>query len=143
MLGLLNFLGVSLCLLELLVPYSFMFMLRAFVTLLTPVECIAIFQFFRSRSLFDEDPLRQIKKTLLADTALHESFGKELVAVLRWALPHGNFLFLEFMRMRCISLVTFHAEGEVVALGAIEAEHSFRDGLHALITAVPEVIPLV
>ena len=143
MLGLLNFLGVSLCLLELLVPNSFMFMLRAFVTLLTPVERIAILQFFRSRSLFDEDPLRQIKKTLLADAALHESFGNELVAVLRWALPHGNFLFLEFMRMRCISLVTLHAECEVVALGAIEAEHTFRDGLHTLITAVPEVITLV
>ena len=44
--------------------------------------------------------------------------------------------------MSCIRLVAFHAECKVITLCAIEAEHALRDRFHALITAIPEIIPL-
>jgi hypothetical protein len=47
------------------------------------------------------------------------------------------------MRVSGIGLVTFHAETEVLALGAVKAEHSFRDRLHALIAAEPEIITII
>ena len=47
------------------------------------------------------------------------------------------------MRVRRICLVALHAEGEIFAGQAVEVVHLLWDGLHALITAVPEVITLI
>ena len=44
--------------------------------------------------------------------------------------------------MSGICLVAFHAECKVFTLCAIKAEHTLRDRFHALITAIPEIIPL-
>ena len=45
--------------------------------------------------------------------------------------------------MSRISLVTLHAEGEVVAAHAVKSVHEFRDRLHTLITAEPKIISLI
>ena len=52
-------------------------------------------------------------------------------------LSKGNFLLLESVGVRLVGLVALEAEGEVVALGAVEAELALGDGLHAPIAAEP------
>ena len=47
------------------------------------------------------------------------------------------------MGVRRIGLVALHAEGEVLAPGAVEAEHLLWDGLHAFITAEPKVVAVL
>ena len=44
------------------------------------------------------------------------------------------------MHVRLIILVAVDTECEVVALGAVKVEHALRDGLEALITAIPKVV---
>ena len=44
----------------------------------------------------------------MASCALHESLGDQLVAILGRSLANRHFLFLEFMRVRCISFVALH-----------------------------------
>lgn len=52
-------------------------------------------------------------------------------------LSKGNFLLLESVGVRLVGLVALEAEGEVFALGAVEAELALGDGLHAPIAAEP------
>ena len=46
-------------------------------------------------------------------------------------------MLLESVGVRLVGLVALEAEGEVVALGAVEAELALGDGLHAPIAAEP------
>jgi hypothetical protein len=119
-----------------------MLMLSRLITLLAPIDCITCISVLRA-FLTSEDSLRKLKQAFMTGSALHESLGDELVAVLWWPLAQGYFLLLESMRMRRISLVTFHAEGEIVALCAVEAIHLLRDWLHALVTAEPKIVAIL
>ena len=47
------------------------------------------------------------------------------------------------MHVRLVILVAVDAESEVVTLGAIKVEHALRNGLEALITAIPEVVTFI
>jgi len=51
-------------------------------------------------------------------------------------------LLLEPVRVRRVSLVALQTQGEVVALGAVEAEQKFGNGLDAVIAAVPQIVAL-
>ena len=58
-------------------------------------------------------------------------------------MPQRNLLLLKSMRVGLVRLVALLAECEVVAASTVEVELKFRDGLHASVTAVPEIVAII
>ena len=119
-----------------------MFMLSGFEALFAPQAGVASFDILRTL-LADKDSFTEIYQAFCALAALHESLSDEFVTIRGWAGTKRNFLLLKSVRVRLVGFVALHAESEIVAASAIKAEHQFGDGLHAAITAVPEVVAVL
>lgn len=117
-------------------------MLCAIIALSAPENGVTGCWVTRAR-LTREHSLAQLDQADLALTALHVGLGDKFIAVLRGTLTQRNLQLFKLMGVRRVCLVAFEAEGEVFALGAVEPIHLLRDGIHALVAAKPEVVPIV
>ena len=115
---------------------SLVIVLCGLIALFAPVQGVARVDLL-STFVLDVDSLGQVQEACLADGALHVGLGNQLGMVVWGALSKGNLLLLESVRVRLVGFVALEAEGEVVALGAVEAELALGDGLHAAVATEP------